>query len=46
MNEFGVILKKNLNFTHPWLVLDKTHLKSKTTLTHTANMQFKQHKQK
>ena len=31
---------KTLNFTLPWLVLDKTDLKSKTTLTHTANMQF------
>ena len=30
----------------PLLVLGKTHLKSKTTLTHTANMQFKQDKQK
>ena len=44
MNEFGVILKKNLNFAHPWLVLDKTHLKSKITLTHTANIQSKQDK--
>ena len=37
---------KTLNLTLPWLVLDKTDLKSKNTLTHTANMQFKQDKQK
>ena len=47
MKEFGTILKKNThNFTLPWLVLDKTQLKSKITLTHTANMLFKQDKQK
>ena len=38
--------EKPNNFTIPWLVLDKTHLKSKTTLTHSANMQFKQDKWK
>ena len=32
---------KTLNLTLPWLVLDKTDLKSKTKLTHTANMLFK-----
>ena len=47
MKEFGTILKKkNHNFTLSWLVLDKTHLKWKTTLTHTANMVFKQDKWK
>ena len=37
---------KTLNLTLPWLVLDKTDLKSKITLTHTANMLFKQGKRK
>ena len=45
MNQFQVIWKKKThNFAIPRLVQDKTHLKTKITLTHTANMQTKQHK--
>ena len=39
-------LEENNDFTHPWLVLDKTHLKQRNTLTHTENKQTKQGKWK
>ena len=38
--------KKTHNFTNPQLVQHKTHLQTKITLTHNANMQNKQHKWK
>ena len=39
--EFGVNLekKKTHNFTNPLLVQHKTHLQTKSTLSHTDNMQ-------